>query len=553
MKSLSLAVVIVISCAGCASSIHVQRLDPKSTKVPTGVPWNLAMTQYTVTITRQVKSCAGFLNGTVSVSAVAGKRLDPDQQYVLSSNGVWATADITSSLAGDGTSTGLNAQSEDQTAKVISNTVGFLAAIATGTPAAAAAQMSCADDVSKALDNLNADATGVTLKKKVDKEMKDVAALTARVTQLTTLFQASQGKKADRAPLGEAMAALRKLQETMNEDQALLAASLKAIKDTQTVVWPPSAKAEENTTPFELDPGVAQSWIKWSGLAPGKDGKLMVPTVPADAFKVWLALYRTDGAGGWMLPTSDPMTGDVKVGVPVRLPRIGRLLACTEKACDPVLSRSWAADDKHTQLIEPDAPVLQFGQLYNVPLTGGTFKSEGAAISLDANGVPTSIQVTEKVAAAAAATGAAQSVATTVIDLPAKIAAAKLAKSQAALNQLKADNDLAAAKAATPTAGETAAANAQTAYLNASSALSTATANAQAAGERGALAVQTALTQQQVALQQQQAALGGAKASAAIAPAIETLNSSTTLLNAKATNINAQLALTKAEQAMNAP
>ena len=347
------------------------------------------------------------------------------------------------------------------------------------------------------------------------------------------------------------MTDLAKLQRVQIDDQALLNASLKAITDTQTVVWPRSAKESLSADPFELDQSVAQSWVTWANLPKDDTGKeLPPPPIATDAFKVWLALYRADDTGGWTRPLDTPKVGDVTVGVPVRLPRLGRLLACSGKTCDDKLSKNWTADDNHTQLIEPDGPVLQFGQLYNVPLTGGTFKSEGAAITLDANGVPTSIQVTEKAAAASVATAAAQSAMTTVADIPGKITAAKLAKTQTILNQLKADNDLAAAKAASSTAGETATANAKTAYLNATNALAIANANAQSAGELGLLAAQTALTQQEVALQQQQAALGGAKASSAIAPAVEALNASTTLLNAKAANINAQVALSKAEQAL---
>lgn len=54
--------VLVTMCAGCASSINVQRVEskPGPAGVPTGVPWNLAMTQYTVTITRQVPALMWF-------------------------------------------------------------------------------------------------------------------------------------------------------------------------------------------------------------------------------------------------------------------------------------------------------------------------------------------------------------------------------------------------------------------------------------------------------------------------------------------------------------
>jgi hypothetical protein len=538
---------IAVACAGCASSIQVQRLkpDPQTSEVPTGVPWNLAMTQFNVTITRQVTGCSGKLNGTASVTAVATKRLDEDQQYALSSKGVWATADITSTLATDGTSLTLNGHSEDQTGAVISNSIGFLTAVATSTPMlAAGVQMECSDAVNHALDNLKGDGK-ISLKKKVDQDNKLVASLTAKVAQLTTIYTATKAAS-DRVALARAMVLLDDAQRAQIDDQALLAASLKVLTDTQTFAWPSNAKESFTSTPFELDQGVAQSWVQWKGLP----GGAKTPPVPADAFKVWLGLYRADGAGGWALPSKAPTIGDITVGVPVRLPRVGRLLACTGQACAPTLGRNWVADDTHTQLITPDPSVLQFGQLYNVPVTGGTFKSEGAVIALDANGIPTSIQIYEKVAAAAAATASAQSVATSISELPGKIAAAKMAKIQAELSQVKAANDLAAAQAASSTAGETAAVNAKLNYINAQNSVIQAQANAQSAGEVAEVTAQLALVQQHLALQDKQNALGTSRANASVASAIDTLTANTTLLNAKATNINAQVTLSKAESAL---
>jgi hypothetical protein len=542
---------LALSCCGCASSIQVSTLDP--TTVPTGVPWNLAMTQYTVTITRQVTSCSNLLNGTVTVSAVAGKKLDEDQQYVLNSDGIWATSDITSTLASDGTSTGLNAQSQDQTATVISNTVGFLAALAVGPLGERAAHFDCKQAVKDALAALKP-TNGPSLKDKVDQDTKDVAAATAKVTQLTPLYQGGGGTGggggggagADKTPLITAVNDLLTKQQTLNDDQAKLTANLNVLTTTQTVVWPATAKKVSTDAPFSLDQNVAQSWVDWSGLPLGQK----TAPVGTAAFNVWLALYKSDGVGGWAIPSVPPKIGDVKVGVPVRLPHVGRLLACTSTKCDLTLSANWVADDKHTLLIQPDAPVLQFGQLYNVPITGGTFKSEGAVIALDANGVPTSIEVSEKQAAAVSATATLQSTATTLAALPGQIAAARLAATQAQTNQITANNALTAAQAAAPTAGGIAAANAQAAYLNATGALATAHANANAAGQLGQLAAQTAIANQQVALDTQQANLASAQANATVARAVDTLAANTSLINAQAAQINAQVAVAKAQAAL---
>lgn len=538
---------LALALCGCASSIHVARLDPDATPAaaPTGVPWNLAMTQYTVTITRQVTSCANKLNGTVTVSAVAGKKLDEEQQYVLHSSGVWATADITSTLAPDGTSLGLNAHSEDQTAAVIGNTVGLLAAIAPALAAETAGHFTCSDAVANALAELKP-AIGKTLKQQVDEATRAVASATYKVTQLTPLYQGGgggqNGPALDKKPLADAINDLITAQEALNRLQAQLTADLGTITATQSLAWPPKASVSQSAAPFRLDPAVAQSWVTWHGVPAG-----VTPAIDTKAFDVWLGLYRSDGNGGWVLPTSPPRSGDVRVGVPVRLPRPGRLLACSGSRCTPALAADWQPGDAETLLVQPDAPVLQFGQLYNVPLTGGTFKSEGAVIALDANGVPTSIQVTEKQAAAAVATAAARDAANSIAALPGQIAGARLARTQVATSQISADNALVAAQAAQPTAGGTAAANAQAAFLNANAALATARANADAAGPLGQLAAQTALIRQQAELAAQESALALNQANAALAPALSTLAAQTALIAAQAAQINAEVAKAKAQ------
>ena len=64
-------ILAALALAGCSSNITVAKLDP-SGPPPTGVPWNLAMTQYTLTITRQVISCDTTMNAKVSVAVTQG-------------------------------------------------------------------------------------------------------------------------------------------------------------------------------------------------------------------------------------------------------------------------------------------------------------------------------------------------------------------------------------------------------------------------------------------------------------------------------------------------
>ncbi|VWX54423.1 hypothetical protein [Novosphingobium sp. 9U] len=562
MMRVPMIVLLSMLATGCASSIKVSHLDT-SISPTKGVPWNLAMTQYSITITREIKSCDNALNGSVTVAATAGKTLDRDQQYALYSSGVWATSDITSTLAADGTSTGLNAHSEDQTGQVIANIATTIAKGAISMGAAPGVHFTCSDKVQKALDALHPVGKD-ELSDVVDKETADVAAATTVVTQLTTALGSD---KANKAPLLKAYTALNAKQALLTTDQARLAAFTKLVTHVQKVDWPPKGDVAQTTAPFKLPQDVLDKWITWVVPAGQKPG-----TVDTAAFDVHLAIYARADDGGWAVPTVAPATADTEVGVPVRLPRVGRVVACTVKACDATLPVGWTPTDEAKLVIAPDVAVLQLGRLYTVPCAGGTFKSEACVIAIDANGIPTSAQVSEKVAAAAAATGSLASVATTAADLPGQIAAARLARTKAQADQLTAENTLAAARAGAPTAAETAAANAQLAYINAMNGvtaaqaaaptaqataqanaqlsyltaannLATAQANAQTAGPAGQAAAQTALTNQQTAQ-------ASAEALAGVTPQISALTAQTSLLNAQAAQINAQVALNKAQAAL---
>lgn len=546
--------------AGCASSIKVVHLTP-SDSMAKGVPWNLGMTQYTLTITRQLKRCDGLLEGAITVTATPGKVIDEDQRYALSSSGVWATADVTSTLAPDGTSIGLNAHSESQAGSVISSSASLLAGLAPLVAAAAApAHIECSDAARKALDATAPDANGKTIQDKIAQETKGVAAATVVVAGQTTAFLAAPAGKGNKAALAAATHDLETRQQALDDDQALLAASMQVLTIAETVTWPTSAAEAVTGNPLALSQEAARRWVKWVGLPPGTRWQ----AVDTSAFDLWLALYHREAgpAAGWRLPAAAPQHGDTDVGVPIRLPRIGRLVACVDARCPDVYPQEWPPMGGQRQAGETarpkgyvvlDGPVLQFGQLYNVPVAGGTFKSEGAVIALDANGLPTSVEIFEKAAAAAVAASAVQDAVKTVAAIPAQLASAALARTQAQVAQANADSALAAAQASAPLAGATAAATAQTAYDNAVTALATAKANASASGALGDLAVQQADASQRAALAAQQSALAQAQANLAVAPALAVMTANTALANASTAQINAQVALAKARQALQQP
>ncbi len=530
MKSLRL-LGIGLALSGCATGISISHVTSSQTAL-TGVPWNLAMTQYSVTITRQIIDCKGGVKGSVTVSTTVRKALDDQQRYLLDASGIWATSDITSTLAADGTSTGLNAQSQDETATVVANIVSLAAQAAVargqGIPSAKQPTASCTTDVANALAALNPP-NKPALKDLVDTDTTALMAATARVTVLTAQVA---NDKSYKTALAAALGALAKAQARLSADQAQLTKYLKKVSDTETVTWPQQADQFTTPVPFQLPQAVLDKWVTFE-LPVGT----VVKTPPhLSEFDVYLTLYSAAPDGSWHMPTTPPATGDVSVGVPVRLPRIGRLLACSGEPCLDPLPPTWVPSDTQSLALIPDQPVLQLGQMYNVRVAGGVFKSENAVITLDSNGVPTSIEVAEKAAAAAAATGSAASAGTQIAAIPGQIAAAQLTRAQTAASIATANNTLAAAQASAQAAGPTAAATAQTGLLNAQAALAAAQANAQVAGPIGVAAAQTAQINAQNAL-------NAAQAGEPVLGQTNALSVQTSLLNAQAAQINAQVAL----------
>ena len=471
IRNVILVLALGAAAGGCASSIKVTKLDP-SAAPPKGVPWNLPMTQYTLTITRQVMSCHETMNVDVSVAAAQGKALDPNMQYVLSSDGFWATSDITAGLGADGVSTSLNAQSVDQTGPVITGLVTTAAQIAgaLGARAQGKPYFRCKPSVDAAIAKLKpADPKVPSLKDVVDADNKAVTDATARVIQLVTEVQNDPSKKHVLSLADEdLMAKTAKL----TKDQADLTATLKVVQDVQTVVWPTRGNLFKSDHAFKMNQAAAQRWINWFVDKPAV--KTQVTTKPPpklhglEQFDVSVALYRPGGPGGVWEAKPPPSVPDIKVGVPFRVAGLARLMICTKgHVCPPTLNPDSPLKDYESLPIKPDARVLQAGQMYVVPVSGGTFKSELGAISLDSNGNPTSIEIAEKTAVAAAAAGQAASTVTQIAAIPAQIAAAKLARTQAETAQINAEISLSQAKASATTAAATAADTAQTAFATA--------------------------------------------------------------------------------------
>jgi len=503
----------------------------------TGNPWNLPMTQFKITVTRHVVGCGTPIKASVESIVTPVLVLDPDQRYLLRSTGWLATSDITSTLSPSGVSTGLNAQSTDTTATVISNvvsTVGQFAVLAAAAGAAAGAPMAVAPELCQtptrdAVRRLYPDvASGQkSLKAKVD---DDTAALNVATAKVALLTAETNVDKTLKPQLLSALRDQATAQKQLSDDQEQMTKDLNATTDTQVITWPLKAADFVQDTPFQLDLSI---YAKWANAA-------MDSTEGRKQFDVYLALYVRGLDGSWGKPPL-PATADVKVGIPVRVAASGRLLVCSGGTKCPNALPANAAPDK--KLIASDYPVLQLGQMYVVPVTGGWFRSESATIALDANGLPTSIQSSEKAAAAAGLSGSAKDTATQLAGLPASVRAAQLARTQTETTQLTANAALATAEASAGIQGQANTLAAQTALVTAQNNYTTAKQNA-------GLQVQTSEVSTQSALLTAQASLVTAQASSQVVDQTSVLAAQTTLINAQTAKINAAAALAKAQAAV---
>ena len=462
IRRIIVCALIAFGCAGCGSGIVIDRFDGTAATM-VGVPYNLPMTAFTLTITRRVTGCGDHLKGAVDVQTVSSKTLDPAAMFTLHSDGWLSTSDIKSTFAPDLTTTALNTSSEGAAATVISNVVSAVAAIAPLVAAAGGggeqAPEVCTDEVKAAVTEI------ATLKETVDKETNDLVAATDLLTVLSNRVTALRNATVDSikkalAHVADAKKTLAEAQAKLADHQKKLAEDLKLTSDTQIVNWPPDGTALK-AGPYSIPPEVLDKWAT-----------VAHPDNAAKRFDVYLQLERTGPVGIDAAKVSTVPRIDISRGIPVRFAVPGRLKVCVANVCAP--------GDKGID--KPfEGPVLQLGLVYAAPAKGGTFKSETMALTTDANGAPSSLQVMEKVAAAAAAAGVLKDTATQAAGIPNAVNAAKLAKIKAQTDRLTAETALATARAnnadadvLAPMQAQTALAQAALAQINADAALKSA-------------------------------------------------------------------------------
>jgi hypothetical protein len=230
----SIVLLGAVACLGCGPSIKVTRVMG-DVPIVTGNPWNLPMTQFNITITRHVTKCGKDIEGKVEVLATTASVLDEQQRYVLESDGIWSTSDITSNLAANGVSTGLNAQSASAAGAIVSNVVTTFSKLAVlgGAVAALDVQELCSEDVRAAIKELFP-VGGTSLKDQVDADTAALAEETAKVELLSAEAAADKQNKQLKAKLIAAMDEQAKAKRKLADSQGKLTKNLKVTSDTQS-------------------------------------------------------------------------------------------------------------------------------------------------------------------------------------------------------------------------------------------------------------------------------------------------------------------------------
>ncbi|QNL88660.1 Uncharacterized protein PPKH_3246 [Pseudomonas putida] len=523
--------------AGCAG-ISVSKAPALDSNIQVqGAPWNLAMTRFTVTISRHITECGPSIIGKVETVASASTVNDPDQRYLLRSNGWFATSDIKSTLSTQGYSTALNAESVDATAAVIGNVIGTAAQIAIGMAAAGAAGAPapapleiCSPKLKAAVDTLYP-AGQPTLKKTVEVATAALAQRTSEVALLTAQAAADKSDKKLKAKLIKTLGDQETARQDLATKQDSYDRALKVSTNVQTVAWPNKSTEFYTAKPYSIDQSVLDNWLDPSVDGPSASKQL----------DLYLALFTQPDAGGWSTPKASP-TPSLNLGLPIRLARPAKLLACVGSPCRGEFTPGQELASNETAT---DFAVLQVGPLYALPVSGGAFRSESASITLDANGVPTVLQTTQKVSGASELTSATKDAATQLASLPASLRSAELARTKAEIDQLNAESALQVAHQASGLQGQSGMLNAQTALINAQIANSAAQQNASIQGLQQAAGSINA----QAAVMQAQAILATAQANDQVQEQTSTLGAQTTLINAKTALLNATVAQVRAQTA----
>lgn len=421
--SLSLATLLL---AGCTTQLDVRPQGANS--YATGIPIVLPFTQYEVTGTWRLTSCTDPNKAvTLAVQAEPRTAEDESHRYLIDPSSLQrelTTAAFHASYFENSTTLRtVNAEVDDRTGPFIGNVAKLVATIAplamgvpvvprsTGFRGPPRQEQLCTDQAVKDLASAN------RLKTELDDINAQVAAATDEVLRLAAAA-AQMGGAVDpetSAAYGQAIDHLTELTSVQEGIAGRLAEALRPISFQRVIRWPETSAEFDRAAPLEIDP---RRLTDWFGAA-----------VPPQALRP--AFLRIEGARAGTTAVAVPV-GDVPEsldGIPFRVPRPGRLVAC-DIACG-------APDAGRQVLLE--GPIAQLGTVNVLAVTNPAFASTSVTAEFRPDGSLASAGYAQKAAplekASAAIAGAAGEI-VPVID-PTQ----RLARETAYLNALKERRD----------------------------------------------------------------------------------------------------------------
>lgn len=457
-SSLSVAVgLLLIGCTGSLDSTRISAI----TEPTRGLVYSLAMMQYELEITRQIRNCSVpqdasgelYSNFTISVDISEQMIPDPNQTFLLDyENLSTATnvSDVRIKLRDDGRLESINVDADDRTAEVIGNVATFarnVALTAMGIPGVSVDQagggdrLICRPRVASALASLRSSAPAL------GEATADLTAATALLARQMAVLQAIEKPSAEL--VGDVRDAMNRVVESSRRQAALQsqrAADLRYVRLTHTVRWPVSSTEwNQSYVPAERayfkQFGVSTAFIReWLEEAPpdptqSQTGYFREGDV-LDALTVSVSLRPLvqPPASGAVAEHSD-----VEHGIYYRRPVPSELTVCYTSECGEEVAEDNAAPRQvgvganfiGRELTSPP----QLGRLVVIPFDNGLFESGQLEVEFADNGVPTLLHRAHREAPAEVFTGVLAGISEQLPDLRARFDAAEQGAELAALQR----------------------------------------------------------------------------------------------------------------------
>jgi hypothetical protein len=417
--------------SGCATSLSLQRAGEggaEASKRYAGIPYPMMFTTFQVDITHRLIDCSPAKYDVASTVEISSPITAPDMNNMFlidpnSLTGPFKSGDVKVTYLTNGAISSLNASADDKSVAVIANVVGGVIKIASIGLMAAADAAKFAPAPSKCNDDTMA-ALAAMARAEPDLE-RDTVKLKTATDNLKKIADklAAMGSNADektRTRHSDALDALNAIQSKVKAEKVAIEKLLRLLAITKTIRWPEDSSGRHKEVSMSL----------------AEESKWGIATVAADLV-IGVALEPAfQMPDGWT-PQSPGYKIDPKFGLPYRLALPGRLKVCNG-ACKTTTE----------VYAETVANILQLGDVYYIPCRSPAFTSSSCELTYADTGELKSMGTMTKSASAENISAAFKDAATQYGDYRSARSASEEKAKGTELATLKAEAELAAAKAA---------------------------------------------------------------------------------------------------------